>query len=578
MIMSRQLRILRVFSLVTLGVAAIAPAPVDAQRGGGATAPAAIEFIAVDASGAPVTDLTAAQMSLRVGSRERPVSSLEYVRFVGEASTLPAPFGSNSLAAGGRNFVFIVDEESLRPGLEILVRDEILAFEGTLPAVDRVGLFTIPRGTTSLAPTSDRQAFRDVVGRIQGRGKPSLTAAERRCHARDTLTALGGVLTGAATAGGLTPVIFFTTGMVGPATGGAATMNGPDDCVVQPGDFQRITGAADAARAQLYLVRAEQNQDRTMSEGLENLAGVTGGEMLYLTGQSADSGAFARIARETAGYYVATFAAEANERTGQSLRAELRSTRDGVTVRSRGSVSIPRGAAAPTPQSMLRELTVHRQFGLRAVGVASRHEDDKNNMKVFALAEPIDPSVTFKAAAAALYDPLGKLVSQWTARGEDLQRSPMAAAIPVPAGQYRLRVAAVDTAGRAATADYELNVGTATAGPAQLGGLMMGVAGTQGFSPILRITDQQEVVAVFELYGRPAGPFGAIVEILDSPTSTTPVVNAPPQASATNVPDKFLFMATLPVAALKPGDYVLRVQLAFEGQPTGVLTQTIRKQ
>jgi hypothetical protein len=39
-----------------------------------------------------------------------------------------------------------------------------------------------------------------------------------------------------------------------------------------------------------------------------------------------------------------------------------------------------------------------------------------------------------------------------------------------------------------------------------------------------------------------------------------------------------MFMAKLPVADLKPGDYVLRAQLAFEGQPTGTLTMTIRKQ
>lgn len=105
----------------------------------------------------------------------------------------------------------------------------------------------------------------------------------------------------------------------------------------------------------------------------------------------------------------------------------------------------------------------------------------------------------------------------------------------------------------------------------------MGVAGAQGFEPILRITDQKEVVAVFELYGRPAGPFGAIVEILPSLTDK-PVASAPPAPSATAIADKFMFVAKLPVADLKPGDYILRAQLAFEGQPTGTLTMTIRKQ
>ena len=35
--------------------------------------------------------------------------------------------------------------------------------------------------------------------------------------------------------------------------------------------------------------------------------------------------------------------------------------------------------------------------------------------------------------------------------------------------------------------------------------------------------------------------------------------------------------AKIPIAALKPGDYVVRAKIAFEGQPTGVLLRTIRK-
>ena len=275
-------------------------------------------------------------------------------------------------------------------------------------------------------------------------------------------------------------------------------------------------------------------------------------------------------------YYTASFAPEGNERNGTSARLELRTSRPDVTIRARASVNIPRAAAAPTPTSMLRELTVHRGFGLRVVGIASRNEDPKADMKVFALAETTDPSVKLKAAAAALYDPLGKLVAQWTARPEELQRSVLAAAIPAPAGTYRLRVAAVSTDNRAATADYEMKVMTTAAGPAKLGGLMMGTAGAGGFAPLVTISTETEIIAVFELYGRPAGPFGALVEILPDLAGKA-LVTAPPQPSATPIQDKFLFMAKLPVADLKPGDYILRAQLAFEGQPTGTLTQTIRK-
>jgi len=578
-------RPLHTLFLLTTTLALLTPTALDAQRGGGgrgggaqATAgPATVEFVATTADGQLATDLTADQITLRVGNRDRVVSSLELVRFGGTgtpASALPAPFGTNSITDGGRTFMIIVDEESLRPGLEDVVRNAVTELEQTLSPADRLALFTIPRGTTSLSPTTDRAAFAAALARIQGRQKATMTASDRRCHTRDTLNSVESLLQAAATPSGVTPVLFFTTGMVGAAAGSAS--GGATDCTVQPNDFQKMGPAADQARAQLYVLRAEQTTDRTTSEGLENLTGVTGGQLMYVSGT--EGGAMNRVIAETSAYYIATFQADANERTGGSARLDLRTTRTDVTLRTRATVAIPRGAAAVTPESMLRELTVHRQFGLRVVGIPSRHEGDAaNSMKVFALAQPVDPAVKLSAAAAALYDPLGKLIAQWTARPEELQRPVVAAAIPVPPGSYRLRMAAVDTSGRAATADYELNVTTASAGPADLGGLMMGAVSNGSFMPIITVTDQKEIVAVFELYGRPGGGFGAIVEIL-SDINSPAIVDAPPQPSATQIEDKFMFMATLPVADLKPGDYILRAQLAFEGQPTGTLTRTIRKQ
>jgi len=558
-------------------IAIAATASLSAQRGGrggaNAAGPATVEFIATTADGALVTDLTAAQLTLKVANKDRVITSLTRVDFAAKtASALPVPYATSDAADAGRTFMWIIDEESLSPGREIAVRDALTEFEKTLSPRDRVALFTIPRGTIALAPTTDREALHGALAKVQGRAKATMTTAERRCHTRDTLTSLASLLSQGAS-GGLTPVLFFSSGLLGAEA--SSGIGSSSDCVVQPNEFQRLGPAADAANAQMYVIRPEENRERTTLEGLENLVGVTGGQMFHMTG----SDVMARIARETSSYYVATYTAEGNERTGASARLELKSTRPDVTVRTRSSVAIARGSAeAITPQSMLRVLTSQSQFGLRVVGIPSRNDgDEKNSMKVFALAETVDPSVKLQSAAAGLFDPLGKMVAQWTARPEELQRPLVAAAIPAPPGQYRLRFAAVDTTGRAATADYELNVTQASAGPASLGGLMVGVAGASGFEPIMKITNQTEILAVFELYGRPAGPFGALVEILPSLTDK-PVATAPPSPSATPIADKFMFVAKLPVGDLKPGDYILRAQLAFENQPTGTLMMTIRKQ
>src|SRR5690606_19102548 len=121
--------------LLTTTLALLAPSTLDAQRGGGGRSgggaqptagPATVEFVATTADGQLVTDLTAEQITLRVGNRDRAVSSLQFVRFdntATPASALPAPFGTNSITDGGRTFLVIVDEESLRPGLEDVVRN-----------------------------------------------------------------------------------------------------------------------------------------------------------------------------------------------------------------------------------------------------------------------------------------------------------------------------------------------------------------------------------------------------------------------------------------------------------------------
>src|SRR4030095_14823594 len=80
-------------------------------------------------------------------------------------------------------------------------------------------------------------------------------------------------------------------------------------------------------------------------EGLETLAGVTNaGGVIRM---AATDSPLARVARETSAQYVATFDPEANERTDQMSRVELRVAREGVGVRTFGEISMAPVAAAP---------------------------------------------------------------------------------------------------------------------------------------------------------------------------------------------------------------------------------------
>jgi len=347
-------------------------------------------------------------------------------------------------------------------------------------------------------------------------------------------------------------------------------------CKLTPREFQVLGQSVDAARSQFYVVRPEEGEATGQSEGLETIVGATGGKMLAL-GRATDD-AMVRIARETSAYYVATFAVEPGERNGLNHRLELKSTRPDVTLRTRPTVLVPKaeGGGSATPQNMLRTAAVQTGFGLRSLVVASRNDGDtKNTVKLVGLAEPLDPSVKVTAAAAGVYDKGGKLVGQWTAKPEELQRSMLTAALAVPTGVYRVRVAAVDAQGRAATSDFDIKAELVSAGVANLGGLLVGTA-NPGFMPQLQFSKEPEATVYFELYGQPAGEFEAIVELAESPNGPA-IVSAPPSAARTAIADKFMFTAKLPIASLKPGDYLVRAKITFPGQPTGLLQRTIRK-
>ena len=104
---------------------------------------------------------------------------------------------------------------------------------------------------------------------------------------------------------------------------------------------------------------------------------------------------------------------------------------------------------------MIRVPTVYREVPIRAAGFVSRQPGAKE-MKVVALFEPEDPAAKLTAAIVGLFDDKGNLKAQWTAQPAELGRSPIVAALTAAPGQYRMRVAASDGAGKAGTTDYDL--------------------------------------------------------------------------------------------------------------------------
>ena len=562
-------------------------------RGG---APVAVDFLAFGADGLPIGDLTVDQVQLRVDGRARPVQTLRYVavdeRRSGEPATAaPAPpYATNvatDLARAGRALVIAVEDESLDVGRERLMRDALAMLMTSLTPRDRVAVVTMPHGGLKVDFTTDHGRVLKAVNEITGQAPRGESDTDAACRTRDTLNALTGLLDDLAGGDGPTTVLFFSMTLVGPsgmvlpgrgAPGQATPVIGR--CTLLPEAFTKAGAAATAARANFYVIRPDTAAPPPGGlEGIENLAGVTGATRLSLG--AASEVALSRVARETAGYYVATFTPATGEQDGLSHRVELRTTRPNVEVRARAGLVIPKprlAAAALTGGHARDLLPENRRFAelpLRVAAYASRGVGDR--MRVVALAEPIEPGISLKSAAIGLINAKGQLAAQWSSTEADLSDRLIQAALLAPRGLYRVRAVAIDSAGRRGTADYEVEAALTPAGPLLLSSLVVGLSRDGRFVPRLEFGSEASAMAQLEIYGGAAGTaVGAMLEVTGTP-SGKPFITVPLILEATTDADRFSASGIVPIGALPPGDYVARAVVEQQGQPAGRVLRTIRK-
>jgi hypothetical protein len=344
--------------------------------------------------------------------------------------------------------------------------------------------------------------------------------------------------------------------------------------VIQPGDMMD-TGGVQRENIAGSGFRGSDNP----LEGIEHLAGVTGGTMLQLTGSA--GGALGRVLRESSAYYLASLEPELSDRSGRSQQLEVRVARPGVEVRSRPHITFARLETVnprpvnPSPRDMLSVTDVFRDLPLRASGYAALDADGKT-LRIVTIAEPADPGVKLGSLVAALFDRDGKSVSHWTATAEELQRAPVIGAMPAEPGAYRLRVAAIDTGGRSGTADYELEAEIVQTGPLKLSSLILGLSREGRFAPRLQFTTEPVAIGYLEMYGADAGTrISSALEI--AATMNGPALVAVPFAVERTGENRYAATGAIPIAALPPGDYIVRALVGIEGQALTRVVRTLRK-
>jgi hypothetical protein len=558
-----------------------------------------IDFTVTTSDGTPVTDVKMEEVSIRIDGRMRRIRSLRLVS-VSEipqmnTSNAPAPFGTNALTSDGRSLVIAIDEDSFRTGREQALRESVDGLISSLGPSDRVLVLTMPFGSVKIPFTTDHVRVKRFISAFTGQRPQNETGSEMACRTRRVLEATAGFLGLLGFAQGPTAVVFFTGGMAGPRRD-AIAMAAPGMCELTAELFSRLGRAAGAARANFYVVHpsdlAGTVQTETISgtgfvgsnnplEGIEHLAGVTGGRRLPLS--SAGGAALARIAKETAAHYVAELEPEPGDGDTRSRQVNIRASRANVTVGFRPQTTLARPSTAaatptasaetaPNARQMLMTTTPFGGLPLRAGAFTAVGTGGK--VKVTALAEPVDPAARLTAVMAALIDPTGRVAAQWAA--PDPTEVPLSGAMLVDPGTYRLRVTATDNAGRGGAADYEFDARLTAAGTLHVSSLILGVSHSAAFVPRLQFGREPVALASLELSGQIAGPRLALGLDL-ARTVDGPAIVKTPLAIERIGEDHYMATGAIAIGALPPGDYVVRAVVGVEGQAPVRVTRTLRK-
>jgi VWFA-related protein len=600
----------------------------------------AIDFQVVDEQGRPITDLKPGEVTLKVDGRNRDIRALQFVKVARTSVETPAPvaplalpFASNDAVTPGRIVIIVVDHEQLRPGEGKAAIEAAGRLVDRLAVTDRVGLVTLPNGRVEVDLTTNhdrvKTALKNVVGRaprMQSIWSISMWEAvtiererldpdkpvtneviARECHGpadsacpsqvaseavrlareidfrtRSSLKAMEDFFKGITHVEGPKTIVFLSGSLV------RANINDT------PFDLDDVARAATAARAQLYVVQPQESQMDSLGrnsnatltkdtdmriEGLEDLAGVTGGVLFRLSGLG--DNVFSRIADEVSAYYLLGFEPREQERDGKRHKIEIATKRPRVLVRARPGFVIdePDRFGAPLgPDAILRDFAVHRDLQLRAAAFPFRNTD-RETMKVVVAVEPPDPATTLTSAAFAMINVNGQIVAQWTEEGAAVVVRPLVTASVVPPGDYRLRVAAVDTLGRMGAVDYEFSAALVPADTLKLGTLMAGVAERGNFRPRLQFDAAVNTSATgyVEIYGTPpAGtPLTATLELSIAPNGPT-LVSGTANVLLSNDADRRVATGDVAINTITPGDYVLRVVVKLDDRVLGQVSRTIR--
>jgi VWFA-related protein len=412
-----------------------------------------VDVSAIDSSGRPIRDLTAADFELTVDGRPRPIASAQFVSVPSAADApatappAPAHYSSNEDAAGGRLIMIVVDRQSIATGRGKAAIEAASRFVTSLNRADRVALATIPQGP-QVTFTADHALVQRLLQKVDGtavaslgtrnigitdalaferkdqfgmdaaverecgaatggrgaggsdmllcknevRGEAGLVAADARTRARTSVEGLRALIEGLPASETPKLVVFISEGLV---------------IEREAAQLSWLEARAAAAHVTVYTLhlesaefdaaqrrpQARSSADRAVQEqGLAMVAQSTRGDMFRVVSNS--DFAFQRLSNELSGYYLLGFEADSRDRNGRPHAINVAVRRPGVAVRSRRqftSGTAPARTAEGEIIATLRDPLPATEIPIKVTTYSFR-DPHQNKVRLFIAAE-IDRSI-----------------------------------------------------------------------------------------------------------------------------------------------------------------------------------------
>lgn len=549
-------------------------------------------------------------------------------------------FTSNVTPANGRTILIAVDQTNVRPGSLRAVMEAASNFLDHLSPLDQVGFIAYPEPGPRVNFTNDklklRLAMRSLIGQpdlirasnynigsseaiaiydkrdqivfasvvereCRGQGAEQRSQCERdlldeasqitvrvRQAAQSSLTELRNLLTRLTILDGAKSLILISEGLA----------------IDDDNEMASVVALAGRARTSINVMSIDlqrnditvlesppsMTQDRRLQlQGLEALAMLSRGSLYHIVGTG--ERIFDRLASEISAYYLLGVEERPGDAKGDRRRIDVSVGRRNVTIRSRQAfVLSPSQRVRRSADDSLREALVS-PFAISGLPlrVTTYAQQDPASSKVQLM---VAADVDQPGAAAADYtvgylvvDDQNRVVHSWadTQRLTAAANSPQAplsflSGVMLDPGNYSLRLAVVDAAGRRGSVIRDVAAWKLTGEELATGDLIVGTLPQPGQSLVAAVEPHvvaDALAAYVELYSTSAETFDGTsvrVEIADSIDSAA-LATLPAELRPGKQPAWRIATAVLGARPLPPGRYVARAHVARAGKTVAVLSR-----